>query len=60
MESASPEHQSENPPGHLANFIGIVIAALTLTLPLCVILNFTATEVSVPHQPASVSMKSAK
>lgn len=40
MESASSEHQSEQPPGHMANLVGIVIAAITLTLPLYVVANF--------------------
>jgi len=50
MESASPEQPSEQPPGHVANFVGIVIATMTLTLPLYAISNFNTAEVSAPQR----------
>jgi hypothetical protein len=56
MESASPEHPSEQPPGHIANLIGIVIATITLTLPLYAISNFNTAEVTVPQQPSALFM----
>ena len=46
MESASSEHQSEQPPGHMANLVGVVIAAITLTLPLYVVANFNDPQAS--------------
>ena len=54
MEPASPEHSSEQPPGHIANLVGLVITAMTLTLPLYAISNFSTAEVIVPQQPASL------
>ncbi|MGC1306509.1 MAG: hypothetical protein WA885_04710 [Phormidesmis sp.] len=56
MESASPEHPAEQPPGHIANFIGIVIAMMTLTLPLYAISAFDAAE-AVPPQPSPLFMR---
>gem|GEM_PF-2591250 len=60
MESASPEHQSEQPPGHIANLVGLVIAAMTLTLPLYAISTFSTAEMPVPPPPSSLSMRSQK
>ncbi len=57
MESASPEHSSEQPPGHIANIVGLVITAMTLTLPLYAISSFSPAEVSVPQPPASLSVR---
>ena len=57
MESASPEHSSEQPPGHIANLVGLVITAMTLTLPLYAISNFSAAEIAAPQQPASLSAR---
>ncbi len=57
MESASPEHQSEQPPGHIANLIGFVIATMTLTLPLYAISNFNTAEITVPQPSSSLSMR---
>ncbi|MBE9063596.1 hypothetical protein [cf. Phormidesmis sp. LEGE 11477] len=57
MESASPEHSSEQPPGHIANLIGVLITTLTLTLPLYAISNFKAIEVEIPQQSQTLSMK---
>ncbi|MEL6779743.1 MAG: hypothetical protein AAFO06_21095 [Cyanobacteria bacterium J06597_16] len=57
MESASPEHQSEQPPGHIANFVGIVIATMTLTLPLYAISNFNTAEATVPQQASPSFMR---
>lgn len=57
MESASPEHQSEQPPGHIANLIGFAIAATTLTLPLYAISNFSAAEITVPQPSPAFSMQ---
>lgn len=57
MESASPEHSSEQPPGHIANLVGLVITAMTLTLPLYAISSFSAAEITVPQQPASLSAR---
>lgn len=59
MESASPEQPSEQPPGHIANFVGIVIATMTLTLPLYAVSNFNTAEVSTP-QRSSVSFMKAQ
>ncbi|PZO51433.1 MAG: hypothetical protein DCF15_14900 [Phormidesmis priestleyi] len=60
MESASPEHPSEQPPGHIANLIGILIATLTITLPLYAISNFNASQAVVPQQLPSTFMKAQK
>ncbi|WP_157620262.1 hypothetical protein [Synechococcus sp. PCC 7335] len=57
MESASPEHSPEQPPGHIAHLIGLLITTLTLTLPLYAISNFRAIEVEIPRQPQTLSMK---
>lgn len=54
MESASPEHQSEQPPGHMANLIGVLIVMLTLTLPLYAVSNFNTAEVNRNQQPSSL------
>ncbi|MEM9091966.1 MAG: hypothetical protein AAGC93_24920 [Cyanobacteria bacterium P01_F01_bin.53] len=57
MESASPEHQPEQPPGHIANFVGIVIATMTLTLPLYAISTFSTAEATVTQQPSPLSLR---
>ncbi len=57
MESASPEHSSEQPPGHIANLVGFVITAMTLTLPLYAISNFSTAEIILPQQPSSLSAR---
>ena len=57
MESASPEHPLEQPPGHIANFVGVLITTLTLTLPLYAISNFKTVEVEIPQQSAALFMK---
>lgn len=59
MESASPERQSEQPPGHIANLIGFAIATTTLTLPLYAISNFSTAEITVPQQPTSLSLRAS-
>lgn len=53
MESASPEHRSEQPPGHIANLVGIVIAMMTITLPLYAISNFNTAAEATVRQPQS-------
>lgn len=61
MESASPEHQPEQPPGHIANIVGIVIAVMTLTLPLYAISSFNTAEADpVPQQPSPLFMRAQK
>ncbi|MEM6867581.1 MAG: hypothetical protein AAF528_04290 [Cyanobacteria bacterium P01_C01_bin.121] len=57
MESASPEHQSEQPPGHMANLVGVLIATMTLTLPLYAISNFNTAGIDAPQQPSSLFMR---
>ena len=57
MESASSEHQPEQPPGHVANLIGIVIAAITLTLPLYAISNFNAAQATASQQSSSLYLR---
>ncbi|MEL6493328.1 MAG: hypothetical protein AAFV85_18410 [Cyanobacteria bacterium J06634_6] len=57
MESASPEHQSEQPPGHIANFVGVLIAMMTLTVPLYAISNFTTADIAVPQQSSTLLMR---
>jgi len=54
MESASPEHQSEQPPGYIANLIGVLIAMVTLTLPLYAISNFNTAEVTRNQESSSL------
>jgi len=56
MESASSDHQSEQPPGYMANLIGVVIAAITLALPLYAISNFNAAQATVSQQSSSLSL----
>lgn len=60
MESASPERQSEQPPGHIANLIGFAITITTLALPLYAISNFSAAEVTVQPPPSTYSMRVQK
>ena len=57
MESASPEHPSEPPPGHIANLIGLAIATATLTLPLYAVSNFNAAQAEVPQQSSPAFMR---
>ena len=62
MESASPEHSPDQPPGHIANLIGVLITTLTLTLPLYAISNFTTSnfttiEVEIPQRSQPLFMK---
>lgn len=57
MESASPEHPAEQPPGYISSFIGVVIAMLTITLPLYAISNFDTVEADVPQQPSPLFMR---
>ncbi|MEL6159350.1 MAG: hypothetical protein AAFR18_09045 [Cyanobacteria bacterium J06627_32] len=57
MESASPEHQSEQPPGHIANLVGVLIAMMTLTLPLYAISNFNTAQANVSQQPTQLFMR---
>ena len=60
MESASSEHQSEQPPGYMSNLIGLVIAAITIALPLYAISNFNAAQAIPSQQSSSLSLKAAK
>lgn len=57
MESASPEHPAEQPPGHVANFVGVLITMLTLTLPLYAISNFKTIEIEIPPQSQPAFIK---
>lgn len=57
MQSASPEHQPEQPPGHIANCIGALIAMTTITLPLYVISNFNAAGIHAPQQSSYLFMR---
>ncbi|MGB7084724.1 MAG: hypothetical protein WBD47_04165 [Phormidesmis sp.] len=57
MESASPERQPEQPPGHIANFVGVVIATMTMTLPLYAVSSFNAAQANVPQQSSSLFMR---
>ena len=57
MESASPEHPSEPPPGHLANLVGLAIATVTLTLPLYAVSNFNAAQAEIPQQSSPAFMR---
>ncbi|MGB3669907.1 MAG: hypothetical protein WA783_19295 [Phormidesmis sp.] len=60
MESASPERQSEPPPGHVANFanfVGVFITIVTLTLPLYAISNFNTAGIAAPQQPSTLFMR---
>ena len=57
MESASPEHPSEQPPGRIANLVGIAIALATLTLPLYAVSTFNAAQAQVPQQSSTAFMR---
>jgi len=57
MESASPEHPAEQPPGYIANLVGVLITTLTLALPLYAISNFKTIEIEIPQQSQAVFIK---
>ncbi|MEL6351737.1 MAG: hypothetical protein AAFR58_08230 [Cyanobacteria bacterium J06627_28] len=57
MESASPEHQPEQPPGYFANAIGVLIATMTITVPLYAISNFNMADSQSTQQPSSLFMR---
>lgn len=44
----------------MANLIGIVIAAITITLPLYAISNFNASQANASQQSSSLSLRAAK
>jgi ABC-type molybdate transport system permease subunit len=55
MDSASqPDTPPGEPPSIFFNLLGIVIAVLTLTLPMAVVSHFSSAQ-GIPQQPTTLS-----